>query len=481
MTRPQDLVPKEIVAELDRYVVGQANAKRAVAIALRNRWRRQKVAPELKDEILPKNIIMIGPTGVGKTEIARRLARLAGAPFVKVEASKFTEVGYVGRDVDSMVRDLVEASVKLVKEEEMEKLRERGREAAEEKVLDALGYGSGFGLGFRNPFGRSQGQPEPPEAERTGGAAGSHSPGTRAGGRERARAQLRAGTLDDEEVEIEISERAVPVMPFMGPGMEDMAQGLQDMMSSLGNNPIISMLGGGQKKRKRKVKVSEALEILTQEEAARMVDMERVAREALDRAQNAGIIFVDEIDKIAGREGQAAGPDVSRGGVQRDLLPIVEGSNVNTKYGMVKTDHILFIAAGAFHVSKPSDLIPELQGRFPIRVELEPLTRADLVRILKEPRNSLVKQYTALLATEGVDVQFRDDAVDEIARIAEDVNERSENIGARRLHTVMERLLDEISFGAPEMRGQRIVVDAAYVRERLAGIAQDEDLSRYIL
>jgi ATP-dependent HslUV protease ATP-binding subunit HslU len=466
--KPQDLTPKDIVAELDRYVVGQAQAKRAVAIALRNRWRRQKVGAELKDEILPKNIIMIGPTGVGKTEIARRLAKLAGAPFIKVEASKFTEVGYVGRDVDSMVRDLVEAAVKLVKEEEIEKLRERAREAAEEKVLDALGYGSGFGLGFRSAVSRVRGEAEP-----------EHPPAS-AGGRERARAQLRAGTLDDDPVEIEVTERPPIAMPFMAPGMEDMAQGLQDMMNQLGNNPIVSMLGGGAKKRKRRVKVKEALELITQEEASRMVDQERVVREALDRAQNAGIIFIDEIDKIAGRDG-AQGPDVSRGGVQRDLLPIVEGSNVNTKYGAVKTDHMLFVAAGAFHVAKVSDLIPELQGRFPIRVELEPLTREDLVRILREPQNSLVRQYTALLQTEGVDVSFRDDAIDEVARIAAEVNERMENIGARRLHTVMERLLDAVSFDAPDLRGQRIVIDAAYVRERLQGIATDEDLSRYIL
>ena len=466
--QPQDLAPKEIVAELDRYVVGQAKAKRAVAIALRNRWRRQRVAAELKDEILPKNIVMIGPTGVGKTEIARRLARLAGAPFVKVEASKFTEVGYVGRDVDSMIRDLVEAAVKLVKEEEMEKLRERAREAADEKVLDALGYGSGFGLGFRSAVSRVRGEGDPEHA------------GAQAGGREKARAQLRAGTLDDELVEIELTERPPAAMPFLAPGMEDMAQGLQDMVQSIGNNPLVSMLGGGPKKRKRKVKVKEAVELLAQEEAARMVDMERVVREALDRAQNAGIVFIDEIDKIAGRDA-GHGPDVSRGGVQRDLLPIVEGSNVNTKYGMVKTDHMLFIAAGAFHVAKVADLIPELQGRFPIRVELEPLSREDLVRILTEPRSSLVRQYTALLATEGVDVSFRDDAVAELARIAAEVNERMENIGARRLHTVMERLLDEVSFDANELRGQRIVIDAAYVKSRLEGIAQDEDLSRYIL
>jgi ATP-dependent HslUV protease ATP-binding subunit HslU len=462
----QDLTPREIVAELDRYVVGQAAAKRAVALALRNRWRRHRVAADLREEILPKNIILIGPTGVGKTEIARRLARLAGAPFVKVEASKFTEVGYVGRDVDSMVRDLVEAAVKLVKEEEMQKLHQRAAEAAEEKVLDALGHG-GMG-GLRAVAARVRGEGEA-DRQPAGGT------------RERARAQLRAGTLDDEQVEVEVSERAMPVMPFVGPGMEDMAQGLQDMVQGLGNNPILSMLGAGQKRRKRKVRVREALELLTQEEAARMVDMERVTREALERAQNAGIVFIDEIDKIAGGDGAVRGPDVSRGGVQRDLLPIVEGSNVNTKYGVVKTDHVLFIAAGAFHTTKVSDLIPELQGRFPIRVELEPLTREDLVRILKEPRNSLVKQYTALLATEGVDVQFRDDAVEEVARIAAEVNERMENIGARRLHTVMERLLDPISFDAAELRGQRIAVDAAMVRERLQGIAQDEDLSRYIL
>ena len=465
---PRNLTPREIVAELDRYIVGQGKAKRAVAIALRNRWRRRRVADELRDEILPKNIIMIGPTGVGKTEIARRLARLAGAPFVKVEASKFTEVGYVGRDVDSMVRDLVEAAVKLVKEEEMDKLRGRAREAAEDKVLDALGFGGGaFGMGFRSAVQRVRGEGEP---ERPQGSAG----------RDRARAQLRAGTLDDEDVEVELVEKGVPFMPIMAPGMEDMAQGLNEMMNQIGNNPILSMLGGGPKKRKRKLKVKEALQLLTEDEAGRLVDMERVTREALDRAQNAGIIFVDEIDKIAGREG-GHGPDVSRGGVQRDLLPIVEGSNVNTKYGMVKTDHVLFIAAGAFHTSKVSDLIPELQGRFPIRVELSPLGREDLVRILREPKNSLVKQYVALLATEGVDLQLTEEAIEEVARVAADVNDRMENIGARRLHTVMERLLDEISFEAAEKGGQRLVVDPKYVRERLEDVLADEDLSRYIL
>ena len=464
---PKNLTPREIVAELDRYIVGQSRAKRAVAIALRNRWRRQHVMDELRDEILPKNIIMIGPTGVGKTEIARRLARLAGAPFVKVEASKFTEVGYVGRDVDSMVRDLVEAAVKLVKEEELEKLRDRAREAAEDKVLDALGFGGGgLGHGLRSAMQRVRGEGEP---ERSPGA-----------GRDRARSQLHAGTLDDESVEVEVAERGVPLMPVMAPGMEDMAQGLSEMMNQLGNNPIISMLGGGPKKRKRKLKVKEALEILTEEEALRLVDMDRVTREALDRAQNAGIIFIDELDKIAARE-SGHGPDVSRGGVQRDLLPIVEGSNVNTKYGMVKTDHVLFIAAGAFHVAKVSDLIPELQGRFPIRVELDPLGRAELVRILREPRNSLVKQYVALLATERVDLTFTDDAIEEVARVAADVNERMENIGARRLHTVMERLLDEVSFDAGEREGQRLIVDPTYVRERLQDVLADEDLSRYIL
>jgi ATP-dependent HslUV protease ATP-binding subunit HslU len=462
---PRNLTPKDIVAELDRHIVGQRAAKRAVAIALRNRWRRQKVSPELREDILPKNIIMIGPTGVGKTEIARRLARLASAPFIKVEASKFTEVGYVGRDVDSMIRDLVEASVKLVKEEHMDRLRGRAREAAEERVLDALGFGS-TAMGFKTVVDRVRGN----EAERP----------QPHGTRDRARAQLHAGTLDDDEIEIEVTEKPVSIMPVMVPGMEDMAQGLQQMFDQIGNNPLMSMLGGGAKKRKRKVKIKEALELLTQEEAGRMVDMERVIRDALDRAQNAGIVFIDEIDKIAGRD-QATGPDVSRGGVQRDLLPIVEGSNVNTKYGAVKTDHVLFIAAGAFHVAKVADLIPELQGRFPIRVELEPLLRADLARILREPKASLVKQYVALLATEGVELEITDEAIEELARIAAEVNERSENIGARRLHTVMERLLDEVSFDATDLAGRKIVVDPDYVRRRLEGVIADEDLSRYIL
>ncbi len=434
---PRELTPAQIVAELDRHIVGQAAAKRAVAIALRNRWRRQRVGPELRDEILPKNIILIGPTGVGKTEIARRLARLAGAPFVKVEASKFTEVGYVGRDVDSMVRDLVEVAVKLVKEEERARQAGRAREAAEEKVLQAL---------------------------RKGG--------------DTPRAQLRAGTLDDEEVEIEVSEKpAAPILPVGGPGMEDMAQQLQDMMSQ---SPFLQAMGGGARKRRRKVKVREALRLLEEEEGARLVDMERVTREALERAQSSGIIFIDEIDKIAGRDG-SSGPDVSRGGVQRDLLPVVEGSTVSTRYGAVKTDHVLFIAAGAFHVAKVSDLIPELQGRFPIRVELEPLGRAELVRILREPRGSLLKQYQALLATEGVELTFADEAVEAIARIAAAANEQSENIGARRLHTVLEKVLEELSFDADRKAGQRIAVDAAWVEARLGTSLARDDLSRYIL
>ena len=438
---PRDLTPREIVAELDRHIVGQEAAKRAVAQALRNRWRRQRVAAELRDEVLPKNIILIGPTGVGKTEIARRLARLAGAPFVKVEASKFTEVGYVGRDVDSMIRDLVEAAVKLVKEEEVSRLADWAREAAEDRVLSALGQ---------------------------------------AGDREKGRARLRAGTLDDETVEVEVAESATPQVPMMaGPGMEEMVQGIQDMLKGMGQGSLGSIFGGG-RRRKRRLPVKEALALLADEEATRMVDMERVVREALDRAQNHGIVFIDEIDKIASREG-AAGPDVSRGGVQRDLLPVVEGSTVTTRHGPVRTDHVLFIAAGAFHVAKVSDLIPELQGRFPIRVELEPLGRSDLARILREPRASLTRQYAALLATEGVEVVFQDDGVEEIARIAAEVNERTEDIGARRLHTVMERLLDELSYDADRVRGARIPVDAAYVREKLEGIARDEDLSRYIL
>ena len=454
--------PREVVSELDRYIVGQNAAKRAVAIALRNRWRRQQVSDELREEIHPKNIIMIGPTGVGKTEIARRLAKLAQAPFVKVEASKFTEVGYVGRDVESMVRDLVESAIALVREEELEKVRERATEQAEDRLAQLLaGHGptsrpSG-GLGFMPA-------PPPPSVARLSDSE-----------REKLRAQLRAGTLDDREVEVETAEASAP--PFLrgmgGQGMEELGANLQELFKNM---------PGMNRTRRRKVRAPEALRLMEQEEAGRLVDTERVQREALTRAETHGIVFLDEIDKIASREGGAkGGPDVSREGVQRDLLPIVEGSTVNTKYGQVKTDHILFIAAGAFHVSKPSDLIPELQGRFPIRVELEPLRGEDLVRILREPRNSLLRQYTALLETEGVRLDFSDDAVEELARIAQDVNERTENIGARRLHTVLERLLDEVSFNASEQGPKALRIDAAYVRERLASVVQDEDLSRYIL
>lgn len=457
------LTPREIVAELDRYIVGQKAAKRAVAIALRNRWRRQQVDPALRDEIAPKNIVMIGPTGVGKTEIARRLAKLAGAPFVKVEASKYTEVGYVGRDVEAMIRDLVEVAVALVREEETRKVRSKAEELAEERLLDLLA----------GPVAQER-------AAGTGGVFLAPPPG--GGGavppREALRRELRSGALDDRYVEAEVSESpGFPMMQVFGPqGMEEMGLNLGEMF---GNLP--GPFGKGAKK-KRKVRVAEAKKLLADEEAKKLVDMERVKRDAVKRAEESGIVFIDEIDKIAGRQSAGGGPDVSREGVQRDLLPIVEGSTVTTKYGAVKTDHMLFIAAGAFHVAKPSDLIPELQGRFPIRVELEPLGEADLVRILREPQNSLLKQYTALLATEGVELSFADDAVDEIARIAREVNERSENIGARRLHTVMERLLDEVSFEASELPpGHAIRVDAAYVRRRLADVVKDEDLSRYIL
>jgi ATP-dependent HslUV protease ATP-binding subunit HslU len=454
--------PREVVGELDRYIVGQNGAKRAVAIALRNRWRRQQVSEDLRDEIHPKNIIMIGPTGVGKTEIARRLAKLAQAPFVKVEASKFTEVGYVGRDVESMVRDLVEAAIALVRDEEVEKVRERAIEIAEDRLAQLLSGNAparpSGGIGFMAP-------PPPPTVPRLGDME-----------REKLRAQLRAGTLDDQEVEVELSDSGSPTFMrnFSGQGMEEIGVNLQDLFKNM---------PGMSRSRRRKVRAPEALKLMEQEEAARLVDTDRVNREALVRAETSGIIFIDEIDKIASREGagKGSGPDVSREGVQRDILPIVEGSTVNTKYGQVKTDHMLFIAAGAFHVSKPSDLIPELQGRFPIRVELDPLSGEDLVRILREPRNSLIRQYTALLATEGVRLDFSDDAILELARIAQSVNERTENIGARRLHTVLERLLDDVSFHASEQGPKDLQIDAAYVRERLASVVQDEDLSRYIL
>jgi ATP-dependent HslUV protease ATP-binding subunit HslU len=443
------MTPREIVSELDRYIVGQKDAKRAVAIALRNRWRRQLVPEELREEIAPKNIIMIGPTGVGKTEISRRLAKMAQAPFVKVEASKFTEVGYVGRDVESLIRDLMDLSVKMVKEEEQQKVEIRARELAEERVLDLL-------LPSTSPG-------QPPSGVEEG-----HSP---QGTREKLKKLLREGKLNDRVVEVEITRTMTPMIEVMTPqGMEEMEGHLKEMFSNL----------LPKRTKNRTVKIQEAIEILAQEEAAKLVDMDTVVAEATRRVEQSGIVFVDEIDKIAGRE-SVHGPDVSREGVQRDLLPIVEGSTVNTKYGMVKTDHILFIASGAFHSSKPSDLIPEFQGRFPIRVELNSLGKDDFVRILTEPRNALIRQYVALLETEGVHLLFCEDAVDEIARIAAQVNERSENIGARRLHTIMERLLDEVSYSAPEMQGKEVTIDAGYVRERMSPILKDEDLSRYIL
>ncbi|HND10219.1 MAG TPA: ATP-dependent protease ATPase subunit HslU [Pseudomonadota bacterium] len=457
----KDLTPRAIVEELDRYIVGQRDAKRAVSIALRNRWRRQQVSGHLRDEITPKNIILIGPTGVGKTEIARRLAKLVGAPFVKVEASKFTEVGYVGRDVDSMVRDLIEVSIKLVKDEERAAVEGRAKEAAEERLLDVL-----LPPPTRNAGG-VQTRQSPPPVE-VSSDDGSHT-------REKLRELLRQGKLDSREVELEVSE------PQSGGGVEAIAgQNIEQMGFDLSR--LQDLFGGGRKK-KRKVKIPEARELLTSEEAQKLIDMDKVRREAVHRAEQAGIIFIDEIDKIAGRE-RASGPDVSREGVQRDLLPIVEGSTVTTKYGPVKTDHILFIAAGAFHVSKPSDLIPELQGRFPIRVELQPLTQADLVRILSEPENSLCRQYQALLATEGVKLSWHSDAITEVARIATDANRMLEDIGARRLQTILERVLDELSFEAPEVGRHgdwAVEVTAEYVRQRVESVLSNPDLSKYIL
>jgi len=449
------MTPREIVSELDRFIVGQRDAKRAVAVALRNRWRRQQVGPELRDEIAPKNIIMIGPTGVGKTEIARRLAKLSQAPFLKIEATKFTEVGYVGRDVESIIRDLTELTVKAVKDEEQEKVQTRAREVAEERVLDLLLPPSG--LSERRLA--SVGDEAAPEDESS------------AATREKLRRMLREGKLDDRFVELEVSKTAMPMVEVFAPqGLEEMESHLKDMFSNI----------MPKKSKKQRLNIADALQILTVEEASKLVDMEVVTKEAVRRVEQSGIVFIDEVDKITGREG-AAGPDVSRQGVQRDLLPIVEGCTVSTKFGMVRTDHILFVASGAFHTSKPSDLIPEFQGRFPIRVELTALTKEDFVRILTEPQNALIKQYVALLQTEGVKLVFHDDAVAELAAIAAQVNQNTENIGARRLHTVVERLLEGVSFDAPEMNGQEISIDAAYVRDKLGSIVGDEDLSRYIL
>jgi len=453
-----ELTPREIVSELDKYVVGQKAAKRAVAIALRNRMRRQKLAPELAEEIIPKNIIMIGPTGVGKTEIARRLAKLTNAPFLKVEASKFTEVGYVGRDVEAMIRDLVEIAIDMVREEKLEDVSDKAELNAEERLLDLLLPPS---------------SPSRP-AESGGGVVIDGSTGlaeSHSRNREKLRQQLREGKLDERMVEIEVREKSFPSFEIISnQGVEEMDVNVKDMLPNI----------FGQRTKKRKMKVSEAFEYLIQEEEQRLIDMDQVTRMAIDRVENAGIIFLDEIDKIAGRE-SGHGPDVSREGVQRDILPIVEGTTVNSRYGMVRTDHILFIAAGAFHVSKPSDLIPELQGRFPIRVELQSLTMEDFIKILTEPKSSLVKQYTALLETEGVKLDFTSESLEEVARFAFRVNEGTENIGARRLHTIMERVLDEISFDAPERKGQQVNIDADYVRRMLTDIVKDQDLSRYIL
>jgi ATP-dependent HslUV protease ATP-binding subunit HslU len=450
-----DMTPREIVAELDKYIVGQNAAKRAVAVALRNRVRRQKLPPEIAEDVLPKNILMIGPTGVGKTEIARRLARLAGCPFVKVEASKYTEVGYVGRDVESMVRDLVETSIDMVREERLDEVAERAEQAAEERVLDLL-------LPPAAPAASAQGLSE---ADAT--AQREQTQRTR----EKLRTQLREGKLDQRMVDIEVRERATPSFEIISnQGVEEMDLNIKDMLSGM----------FGQQKKKRKMTVADAFEYLIQEEENKLLDMDQVTRAAVERAEQMGIIFIDEIDKVAGRE-SGHGPDVSREGVQRDILPIIEGTTVNTRYGMIRTDHILFIAAGAFHVTKPSDLIPELQGRLPIRVELQSLKEEDFVRILTEPKNALIKQYIALLETEGVKLSFTDDAIETIAKFATSVNEQTENIGARRLHTILEKVLDELSFEAPDLKKKTVKIDEGYVTKQLADIVKNQDLSRYIL
>ncbi len=452
MSNETFFTPREIVSELDRYIIGQNKAKRAVSIALRNRWRRQRVSPELKDEIAPKNILIIGPTGVGKTEIARRLAKLAQAPFLKVEASKFTEVGYVGRDVESMIRDLTDIAIKMVTDEEKQTVRTRAEDLAEERMLDLLFPAP------QTPQAHQPGSPEPVQTE-----ASSET-------REKLRKLLREGKLDERYVDIEVTSKNFPIQVFSPSGLEEMDVNISDMLGNL----------FPKKTKKRKVRVPDAMEVLIQEEAQKLIDMDNVIKKSIERVEQSGIIFIDEIDKVAGRE-SSAGPDVSREGVQRDLLPIIEGCTVNTKHGMVKTDHILFIGAGAFHVSKPSDLIPELQGRFPIRVELEPLTTEDFIMILTQPRNALIKQYVELLNTENIDLIFAEDAIREIAETAHTVNESMENIGARRLHTIMERMLDEISFNAPDMGHEKITIDANYVKEKIADIVKDRDLSRYIL
>lgn len=450
-----NLTPKKIVEELDKYIVGQKNAKKAVAIALRNRWRRQQVSDELKEEILPKNILMIGPTGVGKTEIARRLAKLAQAPFVKVEASKFTEVGYVGRDVESMIRDLVGLALNMVKSEQIEKVQEKAQALAEEKILSLL-------LPQPRPKRKLSAEEteEPVEEDKQ----------SYEDTREKLRTQLKEGKLDNRYIDLEVREKVMPFGVISNVGMDDLEMNLKEMLGNF----------LPEKQKRKKVKIPEAMRIIQQEEAGKLIDMDKVNREAIERTEQTGIIFIDEIDKVASK-GSSYGPDVSREGVQRDLLPIVEGSTVTTKYGVVKTDHILFIAAGAFNVSKPSDLIPELQGRFPIRAELEALGKEEFLRILQEPRNALLKQYIALIETEGVKIKFTDDSVEEIASTAVLVNEKTENIGARRLHTILEKVLEDVSFDAPDMKDGDLTVDAKYVKDKLGAIIKDEDLSRYIL